>query len=304
MVHLYLIFYIISLLSGIVIMGVLFFQYSLSHDKKILGFIRFKLSYTIIIIWALIILYLQINTPYSLMFLFSPIILILSIPLLGSFCYFMSLLRKKPWDRKDSFFLIFYSIWTTGCAVVSLIFSQGIIPFIAISGVLIAFFTLIFFIMARKNPPEIRAEKLKETRLDLFIIGSSISLGVLEFLFFRPFSIDKGFIFSLALSYIIINILDWREYLPRETRNIARDIPRNFFTYYKITPSEQRVAVALIKGMSNKEMAYTFGKAENTIKNQIYSLYKKTATRSRVEFINRTKEARMGQFTEISDYDL
>ncbi|MBN1697063.1 MAG: hypothetical protein JW881_06090 [Spirochaetales bacterium] len=284
------------------IIGVLFYQYRLSHDKKIVGFLWFKLSYTCILIWALVIFYLNINTGISLMFLFSPVILMLSIPLLISFNNYMAALRHTSLKRKELLLLICYASWTIVCVVVSVIFSKGVFPFIAIACVLIPFFIMTVVVMTGGPGSDNKIKQSREFRRDIIVLISSISMCALEFLFLRPSSIDKGFIFSLAITYIILNIIDWMEYLPQKTREITQLIPDGFFSHYHITPSEKRVAKALVKGLSNKEMAYNFGVAENTIKNQIYSIYRKTGTRCRVEFINRIKEAQMGQLIDISEF--
>ena len=88
-------------------------------------------------------------------------------------------------------------------------------------------------------------------------------------------------------------------YVPTTLHSVITDMPQGFCDYYKITRSEKRVAQALLKGMSNKEMAYNFGVTENTIKNQIYSVYRKTQVQSRVEFVNRVKNAQLGQFVTV-----
>lgn len=123
-------------------------------------------------------------------------------------------------------------------------------------------------------------------------------MTLIEVFIVRPFTLEKGFIFTLAISYFVINIRDWQIYIPSNLHSITTALSPEFYAHYNITKSEKRVAHALLKGMSNKEMAYTFEVAENTIKNQIYSIYRKLVVQSRVEFVNKVRNAQLGQFSK------
>lgn len=53
------------------------------------------------------------------------------------------------------------------------------------------------------------------------------------------------------------------------------------------TPAEQLVAVHVVEGLSNKEIAAILGKAEPTVKHQISALLSKAGVHSRVRFVAR-----------------
>jgi DNA-binding CsgD family transcriptional regulator len=55
----------------------------------------------------------------------------------------------------------------------------------------------------------------------------------------------------------------------------------------KLTPAEQRVALLLAEGLSNKEISARLGKAEPTIKHQIAAILRATDVPSRARFIAR-----------------
>lgn len=56
------------------------------------------------------------------------------------------------------------------------------------------------------------------------------------------------------------------------------------------TPRQHQIARCLSTGMSNKEIAHALDISESSVKVQIYSLYRKTKTRSRVEFVRFLRE--------------
>jgi DNA-binding CsgD family transcriptional regulator len=60
---------------------------------------------------------------------------------------------------------------------------------------------------------------------------------------------------------------------------------------FGLTPAERRVALALLEGLSNAEIACLRGSSPRTVANQIASLYRKVGVRSRAELASRWASA-------------
>lgn len=69
----------------------------------------------------------------------------------------------------------------------------------------------------------------------------------------------------------------------RSVANQYRNIIKNQFTDWKLTPSEQEVALTLIKGLSFREVAQVRQTQEKTVRQQAASVYKKAGLSGRHE---------------------
>ena len=54
-------------------------------------------------------------------------------------------------------------------------------------------------------------------------------------------------------------------------------------TAAKLTRRERQIVLGVLKGWTNKEIAVSYGVREQTIKNQLTTLFEKTGVRNRVE---------------------
>ena len=55
----------------------------------------------------------------------------------------------------------------------------------------------------------------------------------------------------------------------------------------RLTPREQEIVQSLLRGRANREIASEFGVTEQTIKNQLTTLFKKLGVSGRVELVRR-----------------
>lgn len=74
-------------------------------------------------------------------------------------------------------------------------------------------------------------------------------------------------------------------YSKRSSRHIVKSIPKNFIMKYDITEREKEIINQIIKGLTNKEIAYNLDISDKTVKNHIYNIYKKTEVQSRIELL-------------------
>jgi len=54
---------------------------------------------------------------------------------------------------------------------------------------------------------------------------------------------------------------------------------------WSLTPRQKEIAGCVLAGMPNKQIAHALGLSESSVKVHVYSMYKKTGARSRVEFV-------------------
>lgn len=60
---------------------------------------------------------------------------------------------------------------------------------------------------------------------------------------------------------------------------------------WSLTPRQKEIAGCVVAGMPNKQIAHALGLSESSVKVHVYSMYKKTGARSRVEFVRLMQDA-------------
>jgi DNA-binding NarL/FixJ family response regulator len=55
------------------------------------------------------------------------------------------------------------------------------------------------------------------------------------------------------------------------------------FTAWGLTPAEREVAMALLKGQSHKQIAFTSGRSERTVRQHAVAVYQKSGLNGRAE---------------------
>lgn len=64
----------------------------------------------------------------------------------------------------------------------------------------------------------------------------------------------------------------------------------NILMYDGLTKREQEIAECICQGLSNKEIAEKLVISQNTVRNHIYNLYRKTEVKNKVEFVNKMRK--------------
>lgn len=115
------------------------------------------------------------------------------------------------------------------------------------------------------------------------MITQSLCLTLAELLLWPEHLGRHGFTASLPVLYLINNLLIWsyREYLMPASRIALNE--RNMAEL--LSPKEQEIVQALIKGMANKQIAAQLNVSPSTVKNHIYNIFKKCNVSNRVALI-------------------
>ncbi|WP_116132108.1 helix-turn-helix transcriptional regulator [Tropicimonas sp. IMCC34043] len=74
----------------------------------------------------------------------------------------------------------------------------------------------------------------------------------------------------------------------------VHDVIESHFDGWKLTPAERDVAMLMVKGLSNVEIAQIRGSAEGTVKSQLNAVYRKSGTTGRGEFLSQIIDGMMG----------
>jgi DNA-binding CsgD family transcriptional regulator len=115
------------------------------------------------------------------------------------------------------------------------------------------------------------------------MLAQSLGLPLVEFVFWSSHLSRDGFTFSLPVIYLINNALLWI-YRDALMPGAGKDIPLQDMKSL-LSAKEQEIARALAAGLSNKQIAVKLGIAPSTVKNHIYSIFRKCNVTNRVALI-------------------
>jgi DNA-binding CsgD family transcriptional regulator len=115
------------------------------------------------------------------------------------------------------------------------------------------------------------------------MLTQSLILPLLEIVFWPEHLARDGFTYSLPVIYLLNNVLLWL-YRDALMPGTGKDIPLQDMKSL-LSTKEQEIAKALAQGLSNKQIAAKLGIAPSTVKNHIYSIFKKCNVTNRIALI-------------------
>lgn len=274
--HLIFLTYIPSIISGIYWLTYINNKGINRKAKKVYN--MFFLSYSALVISASIITYvlLNINNSAQVIKILSVIVFIFSAPMV----YFLGQLelqiRSIKITKKLNTMLLIPMFFAPVSSVVVLMDSIPMLTFgLTILQVSFIFLPALILLKIGKINFKDKGSVLIK-RAEVLIVIAILSL---ELLLRKNQLLEKGIIYSLPLTYLLLNIFNL----------IFKDklfpfifIPKISFN---ITPKEREVIKLLKDGLGNKEIAYEMNISFSTVKNHIYHIYKKTGAQSRIELI-------------------
>lgn len=274
--HLIFLTYIPSIISGIY--WLTYINNKGINRKAIKVYNMFFISYSALVISASIITYilLNINNSAQVIKILSVIVFIFSAPMV----YFLGHLELKIRDikvtKKMNTILLIPMFLAPVSSVVVLMDSIAVLTFgLTILQVSFVFLPTLILLKIGKNGIKDKGSALIK-RVEVLIV---IVILTLELLLRKNQLLEKGIIYSLPLTYLLLNIF---HLIFKDKLFPFIFIPKISFN---ITPKEREVIKFLKDGLGNKEIAFEMNISFSTVKNHIYNIYKKTGAQSRIELI-------------------
>ncbi len=175
--------------------------------------------------------------------------------------------------------------------VVGLFASQVIRPLNPFWGLLIPLFCLTVALVyslgtqqKQKDHPFVKAQSKVLKCLNLAMPLIYIAMGLIEGLMFGEYVVERGVTITLPLIYLCASLMQWRFVallFPARLVNTGSSIERPT----SLTNKEFDIALAVYQGLSNKEIAAKLEVSPSTVKNHLYSVFKKLNVTNRVALI-------------------
>ncbi len=307
MLHLILFYYILSLSLGTASLVFSFFAYFKYRNEISKVYLIFQILLFLFVLNHMIYFYfvrfLLVKTN------FISFMNINYICLLGMLIFFVSKLtylfvgKTLPHIFRNMLFLLSLSSFLSVIFIllfkIPVTLQEGFICFYGI--VLIG--NILYTVILLLQHLSISSNFIRELDRNIIIILVFFLPGFLIDLNFDLFQnrlkvIPKVFNF-VALFYIFWNIFTIYyayKFLVRLYEKIdVFDLPEDFFKRYSITGREKDIAILLLQGHTNKEIADRLYLSEGTVKNYIYNLFQKLDIKSRMHFIKKIIEYLKGR---------
>lgn len=280
--------YVISFLSGVLLLS------ALGNNPRYrcaAGFREFVAMYLIITIFVCITalcLYLSVNVSTSdalrhQIFKIYLTVILLFLGLLPGAMYSATLYRSTSpfWFTGFRGFCLLYAV--IGSIVVWRLGERWYVPVIGLSIALFIAALIVITWRARRHYDAVSRSRTARL-VSRAMIAQSLGLPLIEAVFWPEHLARDGFTFSLPVLFLVNNLLFWL-YRDELMPGAGREVPLTDMESL-LSPKEQAIARALAEGLSNKQIAARLGIAESTVKNHIYSIFKKCNVTSRVGLIN------------------
>lgn len=291
MSHLYVAIYMIALLSGALLLPALYLGY-----RRAKAFTETFAIYSVLSMLVLLgacTLYVAVNvSPYHFLF---------KIFVVAAFAHMAALIFLLPRQHHTLFNIPANQrhsrLWLT-LALINLIVSlllwllpQTFLIWLMIFSLVCLVGTIVYCQVIYRRSYALAHKKPRLMTLILPLVG--ISLGLLEGFAFGEGIVQRGVILSLPLIYILHCAGVWvlrHELLPVEvaSQSVAQ-------AFSQLTTKEREIVDAVLKGLSNKQIAADFGLSASTVKNHLYAVFKKLGVTNRYALINGAAGRTIGQ---------
>jgi len=288
MTHIILLLYLLAGVSGVGSMIYLITKYG-GKSRYIQAYIGLHLSYTLLILAALVILYLRVNVIRSamVMSIFVAVILLGQ----GFLCKAISQFSFIAYDskKKKSIFWDMLPFLYAALAGLHILWRDtffAIYP--VIFGVILVFAISLWF--SRRNYRTSKKQNREDRRVWILFLLFTIVVISVEI----TLKIFTGFLGEYSLNIPVI-FLFWNflslSQLNKQFGTIGASpaISPESISKWQLTPREVEICQSVLRGDSNKEIASNLKISFSTVKNHIYNIYKKTGADSRVDLLNLLK---------------
>lgn len=289
MLHIFFALYVASLLSGILLLSLLANN---PTYRCALGFREFIAQYLLITAFVFIVavfLYLSVNVLTTDVFrqnLFKVYVVVILL-FLGFLPATIEKYNAKIYPVTPPFWFKWlvqliglYAI--AGAVSVWWLSHLWYAPVIGFSVALLISVLIIDSLQGRKHYREVFKGPTAR-RVSRAMILQSLCLPAIEVVFWSEHLSRDGFAFSLPVLYLVNNVLLWI-YRDALMPGAGSPVPLRGMESL-LSPKEREIARALAQGLSNKQIAAKQGISQSTVKNHIYSIFKKCNVTSRLALI-------------------
>ena len=277
MTHLYFAFYGLSLLSGFMLLGALISDDNIRKSRSFNSFLQVYFTVSAFVLMATGCLYIKVNMAGGQI---TNYVFFSSIPLFLTSLAFLIVRHEssalnapvyshlKPWLLLSIFAGLTLSgfIWW----LPSSFYIVGILSSVVILMVILVSNHLLLRPYKKTNE--------KPHKISNIMRVQSILLPMLEFVFLSEALEGIGMSLSMPLVYIINNLLFWR--FREDLFSVSNKRKVNLPTI--LTSKEQQIVQCVVKGLSNKLIADQLNISPSTVKNHLYTIYKKLNITNRV----------------------
>lgn len=282
--HIYFALYIIALLSGALLLPNLYVRYK--NTKAFSETFAIYVVLSLLVLLGACTLYIAVNISSS-RFLFN---LFVS----AAFCNIAALIYLLPRQHQQVFDIVIskrqHCMWL---GLASLVFVSAVLMWLLPQVVLIivVFFSLLLLISVliycqiiyrRFYSRVFSSNRPKIVALVLPVLG--VGLGLLEGFVFGEGIAERGVILSLPVIYILHCLSVW--WLRDELFPVSANTKVQVLQLDQLTIKEREIVQAVLKGLSNKQIAADFGLSPSTVKNHLYAVFKKLGVTNRYALIN------------------
>lgn len=285
--HLYVAIYMIALLSGALLLPALFHRYR--QAKAFAETFAIYCVLSVLVFLGACTLYVAVNvSPYHYLF---------KIFVAAAFAHIAALVLLLPRQHFQLFDVPRaqrHPVFWMGLAFVNAAISvllwfvpQAIMFSLMLVSLLCLLGTIIYCHMIYRRSYALALKKPKLITLMLPLV--SIALGLLEGLVFGDGIMRRGVILSLPAIYILHCACVW--WLRDELFPVKPSAQDASLAFSQLTAKEREIVDAVLKGLSNKQIASELGLSTSTVKNHLYTVFKKLGVTNRYALINSARVA-------------
>ncbi len=286
MQHAPVVIYLISLISGIAVLGILFSRFRQTRSTRTTYPLQFFLSYSFLMGVAVVFAYLFVNVSYSdeYQILFASLVfggialLELTIPrmiLLETDYVPGRLVRVMFLAGVGLTLSMSILVWFFPEFGTTIILFLAFLPFVAI---------VAFSFQKAVSHGRFKKPRRKKSLwfVPLYIIPCSLAVFEIVYLsgntavtFYLPLSLPIAYLLT-SIHFLFMN--------PSVTS--ALELPESLVNSHDISAREAQIAGLILRGLSNKEIAWELKLSENTVRNHIYHLYQKLNIQKRMDLVS------------------
>jgi len=283
--HLIFLFNLLTLFVGLVVAGVLFRTWR--SDRKGLSFWQFLhfSGFTVTMVAAALDAYWVVNLGVGaeLTQFWSSFVLVGTAVMLFAFPHLSRAMVDRPLPRR---FTLFWGAWAlvplAGALLLANIRDYSFLM-VVIFASFAPFWAAILYGMIISSRPKDRTTW--EGWIVLAILLATAAAEILWILKHPP--LGGYFFVTLPLAYLYTVWNTWRT-RPRPVATptvTALEVPEALAAELGLTPREREMADGILRGRSNKELAFELGLSENTVRNHISNLYRKLGIQKRLDLV-------------------